>query len=195
VIAEAGKVKVVDVPMPLCKETEVLVRSEFSLISTGTETWTLDSTRPIGAGELVGNSSRLKKAASLAANVVKTEGVVGLFDYVKAVRSPEVALGYSLSGTVVRIGKSVTDLVVGDRVACAGEGYACHAEYVAVPRNLVAKIPEGVSMRDAAFTTLGSIAIHGFRRSASALGESVAVIGAGLVGNLVIQVCKAAGPL
>ena len=193
VIAEAGAIMVVDVPVPQCKDTEVLVRSEFSLISTGTETWTLESTRPIGAGELVGDSSRLKKAASLASSVVRKEGVGGLVDYVKAVRNPEVALGYSLSGTIVQLGRNVTDLVAGDRVACAGEGYACHAEYVAVPRNLVAKVPEGVSMKGAAFTTLGSIAIHGFRRSGASLGETVAVIGAGLVGNLVVQVSRAAG--
>jgi predicted dehydrogenase len=193
VIAESGKIKVVDVPMPFCKDTEVLVRTEFSLISTGTESWTLDSTRPIGPGELVGDTSKLKKAVKLASEVTRKEGVGGLVDYVRSVRSPEVALGYSLSGIVVRIGRSVSDLAVGDRVACAGEGFACHAEYVAVPRNLVAKVPEGVSTRDAAFSTLGAIAIHGFRRSSLALGETVAVIGAGLVGNLVIQVSKAAG--
>jgi predicted dehydrogenase/threonine dehydrogenase-like Zn-dependent dehydrogenase len=193
VIAEAGKVRVIDVPVPQCKDTEVLVRSEYSVISTGTETWTLESTRPIGTGELVGDSSRLKKAVGLASNVVKKEGVEGLVDYVKAVRNPEVALGYSLSGTVVRLGKKVTDLVAGDRVACAGEGFACHAEYVAVPRNLVARVPEGVGMKDAAFTTLGAIAIHGFRRSSASLGETVAVLGTGLVGMLVVQVCKAAG--
>ena len=193
VIAEAGNVKVVEVPIPHCKDTEVLVRSEFSLISTGTETWTLDATKPIGAGELVGDSSRLKKAADLATGVVRKEGVSGLVDYVNAVRHPEVPLGYSVSGTVVKIGPNVTDVAVGEKVACAGEGYACHAEYVAVPRNLMVKIPEGVSMKDAAFTTLGAIATHGFRQSRAALGESVAVIGAGLVGNLVIQVCKSAG--
>jgi predicted dehydrogenase/threonine dehydrogenase-like Zn-dependent dehydrogenase len=193
VIAEAGKVKVVDVPVPQCKDAEVLVRAEYSLISTGTETWTLDSTKPIGAGDLVGNSSRLRKAANLAADVVRKEGVRGLADYVKTVRNPEVALGYSLSGTVVKIGKKVTDISVGERVACAGEGFASHAEYVAVPRNLVAKVPEGVSMKDAAFTTLGAIAIHGFRRSSASIGESVAVIGVGLVGSLVVQVCRNAG--
>jgi predicted dehydrogenase/threonine dehydrogenase-like Zn-dependent dehydrogenase len=193
VIAEAGKVKVVDVPAPKCKDTEVLVRSEFSLISTGTETWTLDLTKPIGAGDLVGDSSKLKKAADLASNVVRKEGVKGLVDYVRAVRNPEVPLGYSVSGTVVAVGAKVTDIAVGERVACSGEGYACHAEYVAVPRNLVAKVPEGVSMKDAAFTTLGAIAIHGFRQSRAELGESVAVIGVGLVGNLVVQVCKSAG--
>jgi predicted dehydrogenase/threonine dehydrogenase-like Zn-dependent dehydrogenase len=192
VIAEAGKVKVVDVPIPHCKDTEVLVCSEFSLISTGTETWTLDSTKPIGAGELVG-SSKLGKAARLASEVARKEGVSGLVDYVKAVRNPEVPLGYSVSGRVVKIGAEVTDVAIGERVACAGEGYACHAEYVAVPRNLIAKIPEGVSMKDAAFTTLGAIAIHGFRQSGASLGESVAVIGVGLVGNLVVQVCKSAG--
>ncbi|HUH82437.1 MAG TPA: bi-domain-containing oxidoreductase [Nitrososphaerales archaeon] len=193
VIAEAGRVKVVDVPVPECKDTEVLVRSEFSLISTGTETWALDSTKPIGAGELVGDSSRLKKAARLATKVVKSEGVGGLADYVSQVRNPEVPLGYSVSGTVVKIGSKVTDIAAGERVACAGEGFACHAEYVAVPRNLVAKVPDGVGMKEAAFTTLGSIATHGFRRSAAGLGESVAVIGVGLVGNLVVQICRSAG--
>jgi len=193
VIAEAGKVKVVDVPVPQCKDTEVLVRSEFSLISTGTETWTLGSTKPIGAEDLVGDTSKLKKAATLATNVVKKEGFGGLVDYVKAVRNPEVPLGYSVAGTVVKVGRKVTDLTVGLRVACAGEGFACHAEYVAVPRNLVAKVPDEVSMKDAAFTTLGAIAIHGFRRSLASLGESVAVVGVGLVGDLVVQVCKNAG--
>jgi predicted dehydrogenase/threonine dehydrogenase-like Zn-dependent dehydrogenase len=193
VIAEAGRIRVIDVPVPQCKETEVLVRSEFSLISTGTETWSLESTKPIGAGELVGDSSRLKKAVGLVTDVVRKEGVAGLVDYVKMVRNPEVALGYSVSGTIVRVGRLVTDLVPGDRVACAGEGYACHAEYVAVPRNLVAKVPEGVKMNDAAFTTLGAIATHGVRRSGASLGETVAVIGAGLVGNLVVQVCRASG--
>jgi len=193
VIAEAGKVRVVDVPVPKCNDGEVLVRAEYSLISTGTETWTLDSTKPIGAGDLVGDSSRLKKAASLASGVVKKEGFSGLVDYVKSVRNPEVALGYSVSGTVVKVGSRVTDVTAGVKVACAGEGSACHAEYVAVPRNLLAKIPEGVSMKEAAFTTLGAIAIHGFRRSSASLGESVAVLGVGLVGNLVVQVCKKAG--
>ena len=150
VIAEAGKVKVVDVPVPKCKETEVLVRAEFSLISTGTETWTLDSTKPIGVGELVGDKSRLRKAISLASDVVRKEGAGGLVDYVKAVKNPEIALGYSVSGTAVEIGALVTDIAVGERVACAGEGFACHAEYVAVPRNLIAKIPEGVTFDEAA---------------------------------------------
>lgn len=193
VIAEAGKIRVIEVPLPACGDNEVLVRTEYSVISTGTETWTLESTKPIGAGELAGDWARLKKAANLTSDVLKKEGVGGLVDYVKAVRTPEVALGYSLSGMVVRIGKNVTDLVLGDRVACAGEGFACHAEYASVPRNLVAKVAKEVSMRDAAFTTLGSIAIHGFRRSSLSLGETAVVLGTGLVGNLVVQICKAAG--
>jgi predicted dehydrogenase/threonine dehydrogenase-like Zn-dependent dehydrogenase len=193
VIARAGKVEVVDVPVPQCKDSEVLVRAEYSLISTGTETWTLDSTRPIGAEQLVGDTSKLKKAAGLAANVLAKEGMGGLVDYVKAVRNPEVALGYSLSGTVIKVGRGVTDVAAGEKVACAGEGFACHAEFVAVPRNLMVKVPEGVSMKEVAFTTLGAIAIHGFRRSSASLGEVVAVIGVGLVGNLVVQICRNAG--
>ena len=193
VIARAGKVEVVEVPAPVCGPDEVLVRTAYSLISTGTESWTIEATEPIAARDLVGSTPKLRKAVNLARDVLEKEGVGGFLDYTRSVRNPQVPLGYSLSGVVIEVGKNVTDLVIGDRVACAGEGKACHAEFVSVPRNLVSKIPGGVSLRDAAFSTVGAIAVHGFRRSGAELGDSVGVIGAGLVGNLVVQVAKAAG--
>ncbi|MGH9918383.1 MAG: bi-domain-containing oxidoreductase, partial [Nitrososphaerales archaeon] len=109
------------------------------------------------------------------------------------VRHPEVALGYSLSGTVVSVGRKVRDITVGDNVACAGEGKASHAEFVSVPRNLLAKVPDGVEMQHAAFATIGSIALHAFRRSGAQVGDAVGVIGAGLVGNVVAQIAGASG--
>jgi predicted dehydrogenase/threonine dehydrogenase-like Zn-dependent dehydrogenase len=193
VIAKAGKVEVVKVPAPICGPGDLLVRTSYSLISSGTESWTIGSTEPIGARELMSNTERLRKAVGLVEDVVRKEGIGGLTDYVKAVRNPQVALGYSLSGVVLEVGKDVTDFVPGDRVACAGEGKACHAEFAAVPRNLACKLPDGVSFRDASFATVGAIAVHGFRRSEATLGETIGVIGAGLVGNVVIQVAKAAG--
>ncbi|MDA4127896.1 MAG: bi-domain-containing oxidoreductase [Thaumarchaeota archaeon] len=193
VVASAGKVTVVDVPAPTCGDGEVLVKSSFSLISTGTESWTIEATEPLNTRQLVGNRSKLRKAVDLTTNVWKTEGLGGVADYVKFVRNPQVPLGYSVSGVVVQIGKSVVDVVVGDTVACAGEGKACHAEFVAVPRNLLAKLPAGVDTQDAAFGTVGAIALHGFRRSGAQIGETVGVIGAGLVGNLIVQIAKAAG--
>jgi predicted dehydrogenase/threonine dehydrogenase-like Zn-dependent dehydrogenase len=193
VIARGGEVTVVDVPDPVCGENEVLVRTAFSVISTGTETWTIDSTSPVSPSDIAKSSSMLEKATRLSRDVLAKEGATGLLDYARAVRNPEVPLGYSSAGTVVEVGRGVRDIVVGDRVACAGEGKACHAELVAVPRNLLTKMGPGVPMSSAAFSTIGAIAVHAVRTSGAMLGETVGVIGVGLVGNIVAQVAKAAG--
>ncbi|MEM0117534.1 MAG: bi-domain-containing oxidoreductase [Conexivisphaerales archaeon] len=193
VIARAGKVEVVDVPVPSLNDNEVLVKTHYSVISSGTESWTIQSTEPVTPNDLIEDRSKLGKAVELSRNVVRREGLAGFIDYVKFVKNPQVPLGYSLSGVVIKIGKNVKDIVLGDRVACAGEGRACHAEYVSVPRNLLVKVPQEVSMPEASFTTIGAIALHGFRTSGAQIGEKVGVIGAGLVGNLVIQIANAAG--
>ena len=104
-----------------------------------------------------------------------------------------LALGYSSAGEILELGASVTGFKVGDRVACAGGGYASHAEIVYVPRNLMVKIPEGVSDEDAAFATIGAIALQGIRVADLRLGEKVVVIGLGLLGLLAVQLVKAAG--
>jgi predicted dehydrogenase len=107
------------------------------------------------------------------------------------------SLGYSCAGTVIAVGTAVSDIKVGDRVACAGANYAIHAEVVSVPRNLVAKIPDAfaqqISGEAAAFTTVGTIAMHGFRLAEIDLGETVAVIGLGLIGLITVQLARAAG--
>ena len=104
-----------------------------------------------------------------------------------------MALGYSSAGTVVAVGEGIQDFQVGDRVACAGGGYAVHAEYAVVPHNLLARLPDNVDFEFAAFTTLGAIALHGFRLAQPQLGESVAVIGLGLLGLLAAGIARAAG--
>ena len=192
-MARAGEVVVSEVPRPVCSDAGVLVRTAFSVISTGTETWTIDSTSPIGASDLAKDSSKLGKAVRLSRQVLESEGVKGFSDYVNSVRHPEFAVGYSSSGVVIQVGRLVTDVSVGERVACAGEGKAVHAEIASVPRNLMAKVPENLDLKDAAFATIGSIALHAFRRSGAQLGDNVAVIGAGLVGNLVAQIAHASG--
>jgi predicted dehydrogenase/threonine dehydrogenase-like Zn-dependent dehydrogenase len=193
VVARAGEVVVSDVPRPVCSDNGVLVRTSYSVISTGTESWTIDSTSPIGAADLAKDSSRLGKAVRLSRQVIESEGFKGFQDYVNAVRHPEFAIGYSSSGVVIQVGRSVSDISVGDRVACAGEGKAVHAEIASVPRNLLTKVPETLSLKEAAFATIGAIALHAFRRSGAQLGDHVAVIGAGLVGNLVSQIARASG--
>ncbi len=193
VIARAGKVLVAEVPAPSCSENGVLVRTESSVISTGTESWTIDSTGALSTTDIVKDTSLAKKAIRLSRDVMRKEGLRGLADYVEAVRNPEMPLGYSSSGVVVQVGSKVRDIVVGDRVACAGEGRATHSEVVFVPRNLIAKIPQGVSFQEAAFSTIGAIAIHAVRTAELAVGESVGVLGVGLVGNVVAQVASASG--
>ena len=104
-----------------------------------------------------------------------------------------MALGYSSAGTIIALGKNMQGFKVGQRVACAGGGYATHAEYNVVPRNLLTHLPKNVDFEFAAFTTLGAIAMHGFRLAEPQLGENVAVIGLGLLGLLTIQLASAAG--
>ncbi len=104
-----------------------------------------------------------------------------------------MALGYSSAGTIVALGKRMQGFKVGQRVACAGGGFAVHAEYNVVPRNLLTVLPKNVDFESAAFTTLGAIAMHGFRLSEPQIGENVAVIGLGLLGLLAIQIAAAAG--
>ena len=104
-----------------------------------------------------------------------------------------MALGYSSAGTIIEMGEGMDGFHIGQRVACAGGGYAVHAEYALVPKNLLTPLPEQVDFESAAFTTLGAIAMQGFRLAEAKLGESVAVIGLGLLGLLTVQICKAAG--
>ncbi len=126
-LARSGKVVVVEVPDPVCPPNSVMVRNEFSVISTGTESWTIESTDPVSTGDIVRDSSLAKKALRNTTEVLRTEGLWGLVDYVDAVRHPEVPLGYSCAGTVVSVGRLVRDVTPGERVACAGEGKAAHA--------------------------------------------------------------------
>src|SRR5207247_8331692 len=120
---------------------------------------------------------------------VRRDGVLSAVQAVRSRLDQPLALGYSSAGTVVGVGEGVTDIRVGDRVACAGAGYAVHAEVACVPRLLVAKFPEGsnVSFEDAAFATVGSVCLHGIRTADVKLGDFVAVIGLGLLGQLSVQ--------
>jgi predicted dehydrogenase/threonine dehydrogenase-like Zn-dependent dehydrogenase len=104
-----------------------------------------------------------------------------------------MALGYSSEGTIIALGRDMSGFRVGQRVACAGGGYAVHAEYNVVPRNLITPLPKNVDFESAAFTTLGAIALHGFRLAEPQIGENVAVIGMGLLGLLTAQIATAAG--
>ena len=189
--ARTGDIAVTDVPAPKLLPGCVLVRMAASLVSAGTER---------AACEFAGMNLLAKARArpDLVRDVVGKIRRDGIFPAVAAVRSrldQPSALGYSSAGTVVGVGEDVTNLNVGDRVACAGASYAVHAEFACIPRLLAARIPldATVSFEEAAFTTLGAVALHGVRTADVKLGDVVAVIGLGLLGQLTVQVLKAAG--
>lgn len=191
VVVAAGEIRVVDVPAPALGPGGVLVRTTHSLISAGTEL--------AGIGSGGRSESLLVKAVRNPALVRKVldraraDGVRSTAELVKDRIATERPLGYSCAGTVSGVGPGVEDLRTGDRVACAGAGYASHAELNVVPRNLVVPVAESVALEEAAFATLGAIALQGVRRCAPALGDRVAVIGLGLIGQITWQLLRAAG--
>src|SRR5438045_3225166 len=187
--ARTGELEVLEVPAPQVSPGGILVRTRASLVSAGTE-------RSMTA---FAQSSLLEKARArpdLVRQTIEKARRDGVLDTIDAVRNrleQPMPLGYSAAGEVVEIGDGVTDFRVGDRVACAGAGIAVHAQLIGVPRNLAVVIPDGVTFEQAAFTTLGAIAMHGIRLANVQLGESVAVIGLGLLGLLAVQMLRAAG--
>jgi predicted dehydrogenase/threonine dehydrogenase-like Zn-dependent dehydrogenase len=189
--ARTGEIAVTDVPAPKVLPGCVLVRMAASLVSAGTERASCE----FASKNLL---QKAKARPDLVGEVMTKIRRDGVFSAVAAVRhrlDQPNALGYSAAGTVVGVGKGVQDLIVGDRVACAGASYAVHAEFACVPRLLVARMPSdsAVSFEDAAFTTLGAVALHGVRTAEVRVGDVVAVIGLGLLGQLTVQVLKAAG--
>jgi predicted dehydrogenase/threonine dehydrogenase-like Zn-dependent dehydrogenase len=165
------------------------VRTRASLVSSGTE-------RNIVSFAEKNLLEKARERPDLVRQVLEKVQRDGLFDTLETVRNrldQGIPLGYSAAGTVIEVGSDVNDFRVGDRVACAGGGHAVHAQIISVPRNLTVRIPDGVAFDEAAFTTLGAIAMHGLRLSELQLGDVVAVIGLGLLGQLTVQMARAAG--
>ncbi|MFA9404624.1 MAG: bi-domain-containing oxidoreductase [Anaerolineales bacterium] len=185
----AGTTSVIDVPVPQLKPNMALVRNSASLVSVGTERALV----AFASKNILGKARSRPDLVRQVVDKARREGILTTIDAVRTRLDQPLPLGYSSAGTIVQVGPGLADFQVGDRVACAGGGHAVHAEYVLVPRNLLAKIPENVDFEAAAFTTLGSIALHGFRLANPTLGESVAVIGLGVLGLLAGGVARAAG--
>ncbi|HET7843047.1 MAG TPA: bi-domain-containing oxidoreductase [Xanthomonadales bacterium] len=184
-----GAIRVEDVPAPAVRDGFVLVRNEYSLISSGTEGGTVK----LGRMSLVGKALARPEQAMKVLKLARTQGVLAAYTVAQRALDMPITLGYSSAGEVLAVGAGVTGIAVGDRVACAGQGHASHAEVVAVPKHLCVRLPEGVAPRQAAFTTLGAIALQAVRVADVRLGERVVVMGLGLVGTLVAQLLRAAG--
>ncbi|MDQ3649893.1 MAG: bi-domain-containing oxidoreductase, partial [Acidobacteriota bacterium] len=186
---KTGKLSVTDVPPPSAQHGRVLVRAAASLISAGTERMAVD----LGQKSLFGKARERPDLVKQVIQKAKNEGLLNTFNAVRAKLNSSNALGYSAAGIVIDVGDGVTEFRAGDRVACAGAGFASHAEVLSVPKNLCVRLPAGVSFEEAAFGTLGAIALQGVRLAEVTLGESVVVIGLGLLGQLTVQLLKANG--
>jgi len=181
-----GETRIADVPAPGVAPGTLLVGIEASLVSVGTERMIVDFARK-------GLLAKARARPDLVRQVVRkvrTEGLLTTMDAVNRRLEQPMPLGYSAAGRVLAVGDQVAGVREGDRVACAGAG---HAEVVRVPVNLTAAVPGGVSSEAAAFTTVGAIALHGFRCAECQLSERVVVVGLGLIGLLSVQICRAAG--
>ncbi|MBL1112817.1 bi-domain-containing oxidoreductase [Streptomyces sp. 110] len=186
---KSGELALLDVPVPGCKPGGVLVRSAYSLISTGTE---LMKVSEAGMSMLGKARSRPDQVAKVVQSVA-TNGLPATYRKVMGKLDSYTPLGYSLCGVVEQVGAGIDDVKVGDLVACAGNEHALHAELNWVPKNLYARVPDGLEPRHAAFGTVGSIALQGVRQGESRLGEVALVIGLGLIGQLVVQLLAASG--
>ncbi|WP_199551027.1 bi-domain-containing oxidoreductase [Streptomyces sp. N35] len=186
---KSGELALLDVPVPGCKPGGVLVRTAYSLISTGTELMKVSE-----AGmSMVGKARSRPDQVAKVLQSVATNGVPATYRKVMGKLDSYTPLGYSLCGVVEQVGAGIDDVAVGDVVACAGNEHALHAEVNWVPQNLYAKVPDGLAPQHAAFGTVGSIALQGVRRGEPQLGEVALVIGLGLIGQLVVQLLTASG--
>jgi predicted dehydrogenase/threonine dehydrogenase-like Zn-dependent dehydrogenase len=186
---KTGELRVVDVARPRAPRGGLLVQTQASLISAGTERMIVDLARK----SLVGKARERPDLVAKVVAKVKREGLLAAFDAVRSKLDSPIPLGYSMAGRVEDVGSGVASFARGDRVACAGAGYANHAEFNAVPSNLAVPIPDGVSDEEAAFVTVGAIGLHGIRLLQPQLGDTVVVIGLGLIGQMCVQLLRANG--
>jgi predicted dehydrogenase/threonine dehydrogenase-like Zn-dependent dehydrogenase len=186
---KGGRIEVTEVPAPIARPGFVLVRTAASLISAGTERLTVEAGQKGLVGRAVGQPALVKQVINRA----RTEGILNTIDAVRSKLGSLNALGYSAAGKVIEVGEGVSEFRQGDRVACAGVGYASHAEVLSVPKNLCARVPDNMDLEAAAFGTVGAIALQGVRLSEPTLGESIVVIGLGLIGQITVQLLKANG--
>jgi predicted dehydrogenase/threonine dehydrogenase-like Zn-dependent dehydrogenase len=185
----SGLTVVRDVPPPTCARGAVLVRNSFSAISSGTERARV----ALSKKSLVAKARERPDLARQVLDRARREGILATHQTVKRKLAEATPVGYSSAGEILELGAGVLGFEIGDRVACAGGGHANHAEIVSVPTNLCAKVPDGVSLEAASLTTVASIALHGIRLADARIGDRVAVVGSGLVGQLAVRLLQAGG--
>ncbi len=173
-----GKAFLADVPVPQLKDRGALVKIRSSIVSIGTE----KAVTEFASSGLLGKAKERPDLVGQVVSKVRSDGIVSAYKTAISRLDNPLPLGYSSAGEIIALGKEVPGFTIGDRVACGGGGYACHAEISYIPRNLMVMIPEGTSFEEAAFATIGSVALQGVRLAKLELGERVAIIGLGLIG-------------
>jgi predicted dehydrogenase/threonine dehydrogenase-like Zn-dependent dehydrogenase len=184
-----GALEAGEVPLPAVGPGDVLVRTHFSFVSVGTERMKVTQARMNLAEKARERPDQVRQVLQ----TLKEQGLIPTLRKVRERLAAPATLGYSCAGTVVAVGQDVDEFSVGDRVAAIGEGLATHAEYNTVPRNLVAHVPAGVPLDLASASAIGAICLQAVRQAGLELGESVAVIGLGLLGQFLVQLARANG--
>ncbi|HNS38109.1 MAG TPA: bi-domain-containing oxidoreductase [Anaerolineaceae bacterium] len=184
-----GQTQVAEVPVPAVRSGMALVRTAASLVSAGTERMLVE----FAEKSLLGKARSRPDLVRQVLDKARREGILTTLEATFNRLDQPMPLGYSSAGTIIAVGAGMEGFRPGDRVACAGGGFAVHAEYALVPKNLLAKLPSQVDCDSAAFVTLGAIALHGFRLAQPQVGARVAVIGLGLLGLLASGIAHAAG--
>ena len=185
----SGDMIIQEVPYPQLGKGMVIVKNHYSIISAGTEGSTVVAARK----SLIGKAKERPQQVKQVIDTLKKQGPTQTYRAVMKKLDAYSPLGYSCAGEVIEVGEGVTEFEVGDKVACAGVGYANHAEIVSVPINLCVKLDKNASLRDAAYNTVGAIAMQGVRQADMRLGESCVIIGLGLLGQLAALILKASG--
>jgi predicted dehydrogenase/threonine dehydrogenase-like Zn-dependent dehydrogenase len=186
---KTGSLRIEDVDQPVLRPGGILVRTAFSVVSAGTELMKVREAKMNYLQKAKARPDQVKKVVTAA----RQQGVAAAYQKVMNKLDALTPLGYSTAGTVVAVGRGAEEFRIGQRVACGGAGYANHAEVNFVPKNLVVPVPDGVPLEQAAFATVGSIAMQGYRQAEMQLGETACVVGLGLIGQILCQILHAAG--
>lgn len=186
---KTGAIRLEDTNPPAVRHGGILVRTHYSVVSAGTEGMKVREGRMSYLGKARARPDQVSKVL----NTLRQQGFAATYEKVMNKLDKLTPLGYSMAGEIIAVGSGAEEFHVGQRVACAGAGYANHAEVNFVPKNLAVVVPQGVPLRDAAFTTVGAIALQGLRQADMQLGETACVVGLGLLGQLLVQLLRAAG--
>jgi predicted dehydrogenase len=182
---DTGRTRIREIPAPICGPREVLIRNHASLVSAGTERMVMK----LAKRSLLGKARERPDQVRRVLQKMRSEGVLETLRQVRTKLSEPLSLGYSSAGVVLEVGREVRDFRPGDRVASNGP----HAEVVAVPQHLVAPMPDEVDARHGCYAVVGAVALQGVRLATPQVGDRIAVIGLGLIGQITVQLLQASG--